>query len=243
MHIRTANPYVIAVGITLSTSFAFAAVQGEAGKKIYDTKCISCHGKDGKGNSSMSKVFKVDPSALNLTIESTQKKSDDDLQAVISLGKNKMPAYSKQMKAEEVKSVVQYLRSLSPIKKEAAVPAVKTEEKKEEDKVTTTKTEEKTSVPASTETVSETAKKEYAKSCASCHGKDSEGNAAMAGVFKVDPSALDLADDTTLAKSDEELSKIIADGMNKMPAYKGKIADGLISEIIVYIRSLKELKK
>lgn len=87
--------------------------------------------------------------------------------------------------------------------------------------------------------VSEDAKKKYAKTCASCHGKDAKGNPAMAKMFKADPSALDLVDEKTLGMTDAELIKIIAEGLNKMPAYKGKISDSLIAEIVVYIRSLK----
>lgn len=86
------------------------------GKKPYEKSCASCHGKDGKGNDKMAKMFKVDPKELDLTSEDSAEDSDEELTKVIVDGKNKMPAYGKKMKAEEIKSVVEYLRSLAPSK-------------------------------------------------------------------------------------------------------------------------------
>ena len=82
-------------------------------------------------------------------------------------------------------------------------------------------------------------KKIYDKKCASCHGKDGKGNAAMIKMLKADASLLDLQDKATLDKSDEELISIIFKGVNKMPAYKGKISDKIIAEIAAYIKTLK----
>lgn len=87
--------------------------------------------------------------------------------------------------------------------------------------------------------VSDAAKKEFSKSCASCHGKDGKGNSGMTKMLKVDISALDLTDDATLNKSDDELIKTTQDGLNKMPVYKGKISDKIITELVAYIRALK----
>jgi len=39
-------------------------------------------------------------------------KSDADLRAVIEKGKNKMPAYGKSLKPEEIQGLVAYIRSL-----------------------------------------------------------------------------------------------------------------------------------
>lgn len=87
-----------------------------ASQKLYDTKCASCHGKDGKGKPAMAKVFKVEPKALDLTSEGIAGKKDEELLKIIAEGKNKMPSYAKQLKAEEQKSVLRYMRSLAPKK-------------------------------------------------------------------------------------------------------------------------------
>ena len=77
----------------------------------------------------------------------------------------------------------------------------------------------------------------YSTKCASCHGKDAKGNAGMAKMFKAEPGALNLIDEATLAKSDEELAKITTEGLGKMPAYKGKLTEADIAAIIKYLRS------
>ena len=83
------------------------------GKKIYKAKCASCHGKDGKGSSMMSKALKVDPLALDMTSENTVTKKDSELLKIISEGHKKMPAYSKQLSTKEQNDVLKYMRSLS----------------------------------------------------------------------------------------------------------------------------------
>ena len=87
------------------------------------------------------------------------------------------------------------------------------------------------------------AAKTYGAKCASCHAKDGKGNAAMAKAFKVDMAALDMTKKATLDKSDADLDKVIADGLNKMPAYKGKLTDAEITGVTAYIRSLAAPKE
>jgi cytochrome c6 len=87
------------------------------------------------------------------------------------------------------------------------------------------------------------AAKTYAAKCASCHAKDGKGNPAMAKAFKVEASALDMTKKETLDKSDADLQKIISDGLNKMPAYKGKLTDEDIKGVAAYIRSLAKPKE
>lgn len=92
----------------LSFSLAYA----EDGKKVYDKKCTTCHGKDGKGNRAMLKTLKVNASLLDLLDKETLDKSDEELISIISKGINKMPAYGKALKDEEIKDVISYIRSL-----------------------------------------------------------------------------------------------------------------------------------
>ncbi|MBI1871317.1 MAG: cytochrome c [Chlamydiae bacterium] len=77
----------------------------------------------------------------------------------------------------------------------------------------------------------------YDKKCKSCHGKTGEGNPVMGKALKIDPALLPLKD---LKKTDEELTVIIRDGKNKMPAFKGKVPDDEISHIVQYIRSFSK---
>ena len=90
----------------------------DGGKAVFEAKCASCHGKDAKGNPAMAKMFKVEKSALDLTSEEFQSDTDEDVLKIINDGKGKMPAYKAKLKADEISSVLGYLRSLAPAKKE-----------------------------------------------------------------------------------------------------------------------------
>lgn len=105
---------MVAMGSYLSAGPPVA----DPAQKLYDSKCSSCHGKDGKGKPAMAKIFKAEPAALDLIDEATLAKKDEDILKIIAEGKNKMPGYGKQLKAEEQKSVLQYIRGLAPKKEE-----------------------------------------------------------------------------------------------------------------------------
>ena len=82
----------------------------------------------------------------------------------------------------------------------------------------------------------------YTQKCSSCHGKDAKGNPAMAKMFKLDASALDLTSKTTMAKKDEELIATTTKGHGKMPAYETKLKPEEIKSLVMYIRSLSKPK-
>lgn len=86
------------------------------GKKAYDSKCASCHGKDGKGSATMAKAMKLDAKLFDLTTPESVQKTEDEHLKVVADGKNKMPAYGKKLKPEEIKSVLHYIRGLAPKK-------------------------------------------------------------------------------------------------------------------------------
>ena len=75
-------------------------------------------------------------------------------------------------------------------------------------------------------TVHADGKATYAK-CAPCHGADGKGKAAM----KTAPF--------DLSKSDADLQKVIGAGKGVMPAYKGKLTDAEIADVVKHIRTLK----
>lgn len=85
----------------------------DATKNLFIQKCSSCHAKDGKGNPAMAKMFKLDASALDLTSKVTVSKKDEELIATTTKGHGKMPAYEAKLKAEEIKALVTFIRSLS----------------------------------------------------------------------------------------------------------------------------------
>lgn len=74
----------------------------------YKAKCSACHGADGKGDTPVGKKMGM----KDLASPDVQKMSDDELAAIIANGKSKMPAYGKSLKAEEIKGLVAYIRTL-----------------------------------------------------------------------------------------------------------------------------------
>lgn len=95
---------------------AYLGATDHPSKKLYDTKCASCHGKDLKGNATMAKMFKVEPSLMDLTTSVTGAKSDDELVKLTTKGVGKMPGYEKSLKPTEIMGLVKYIRSVTPQK-------------------------------------------------------------------------------------------------------------------------------
>lgn len=83
------------------------AAPGE-GAALYEARnCNVCHGADGKGNAQMKNV-------PNFTDAAWQRKTTDaEMINVIRNGKPPMPAYTKQLTDDQVKSVIAYIRSLA----------------------------------------------------------------------------------------------------------------------------------
>ena len=80
------------------------------GAALYKQKaCAQCHGADGSGNTPVGKSLK----ARDLRSDDVQKQSDDELAAVITEGKGKMPAFRSSLSADEVRELVTYIRALA----------------------------------------------------------------------------------------------------------------------------------
>ena len=71
----------------------------------------------------------------------------------------------------------------------------------------------------------------YKAKCAMCHGADGMGKP---------PMGTNLTSADVQKMSDADLAAAIANGKGKMPAYKGKLTDAQISDLVKYIRSLKK---
>jgi mono/diheme cytochrome c family protein len=84
------------------------AAQGDAGA-TYKQKCTPCHAADGSGNNPMGKTLKVP----DLRSPEAQKHTDTELTDIITTGKDKMPAYGKTLKPEDIKGLVAYIRSIA----------------------------------------------------------------------------------------------------------------------------------
>ncbi len=93
--------------LVLVIAVAPVAAFGDDGAAIYKSKCAMCHGADGTGNTPAGKTMKV----RDLTSADVQKQSSEELEKVVSNGKNKMPAYKGKLKESEIDAVVKFIRS------------------------------------------------------------------------------------------------------------------------------------
>ena len=70
--------------------------------------------------------------------------------------------------------------------------------------------------------------------CAGCHGGDGSGNTSAGKSLKL----RDLGSADVQKQTDAELTAIITNGKSPMPAYKGKVTDAQIQELVTYVRGL-----
>ncbi len=103
--------------LLLVTSLLAAVAIGQAAdaKATWDQHCAKCHGPDGKGKTRMGQKLEVkdftDPQVqAKLTDESITK---DIKEGVKVGGKKKMPSFADKLSDEQVKELVQQVRSFA----------------------------------------------------------------------------------------------------------------------------------
>jgi mono/diheme cytochrome c family protein len=90
--------------------------------------------------------------------------------------------------------------------------------------------------PAPTASVDQfaTARANYKKNCEACHGPEATG-----GLVKVDKKQIkvpSLKAEHALKHTDEQLTKMITNGEEAMPAFKDKMSAQEISEMVRFVR-------
>src|ERR1700691_3501176 len=93
--------------ITLGVVLSLPAQAQNASQTLYKSKCAGCHGADGTGSATGKTM-----GAHDFTTAEVQGMSDAELSTIITNGKNKMPAYGKSLKADDIKGLVAYIRTL-----------------------------------------------------------------------------------------------------------------------------------
>jgi len=76
----------------------------------------------------------------------------------------------------------------------------------------------------------------YKAKCASCHGPDGLAATSMAKAMKV----ISFKAPEMIKATDAQFISSTTDGKGKMPAYKGKLTDAQITDVIKYIRTLQK---
>jgi cytochrome c6 len=97
--------------VLFGSSLAIALTQpvgAQDGAAIYKSKCATCHGPNGEGDTPTGRSMKV----TSLKAAVVQKKSDTKLIQIISAGSRKMPAYGRQLSSADIKAVVTFIRTM-----------------------------------------------------------------------------------------------------------------------------------
>ena len=110
MNINLAARVVLSAGVLLAIGmFCAPAKPDEKSAATFKQKCATCHGPDGKGDTTAGKALKV----RSFASPETAKMTDDQLAGVIEKGQGKMPKYGASMKPDEIKAMVTYIRTLA----------------------------------------------------------------------------------------------------------------------------------
>ncbi len=94
--------------VMLAVALGSMPLAAQDGPTLFKTKCVMCHGADGKGDSPMGKKLNI----RDLTSPEVQKQTDAELTTIITKGKNKMPAFEGKLTPEQIAQLVAHLRDL-----------------------------------------------------------------------------------------------------------------------------------
>lgn len=101
--------FVLATMTLALLALPAASFAGDDGADLFKSKCAMCHGPDGVGKTMMGEKLKIP----DLQSADVQKKSDADLHAIISKGKDKMPEYGTKLSKEQIDKLVAHIRELA----------------------------------------------------------------------------------------------------------------------------------
>jgi mono/diheme cytochrome c family protein len=87
---------------TLAVGFA-----QDAAEKVYLDKCANCHSKDGSGTTAKGKKLEL----KDLRSKDVQKATDAKWFELIAKGKGDMDGYQKELKDDEIKALIAYIRT------------------------------------------------------------------------------------------------------------------------------------
>ena len=76
----------------------------------------------------------------------------------------------------------------------------------------------------------------YTAKCKMCHGADGLGNTPAGKIAKI----VSFKDPSVVNAPDGDLTPVIKNGKNKMPAFAGKLSDDQIGSLVAYIRTLQK---
>jgi cytochrome c553 len=113
------KPSLLAAMLLAAPALSALAAEAPSASKFYASKCVACHGKDGRGSAKMAKMLKVDAKDLDLLDEKRTEESDAKFVKAVLDGKGKkMPSYKAKLEGLEPAALVAHIRTLKPSKAE-----------------------------------------------------------------------------------------------------------------------------
>lgn len=85
-------------------------------EKLYTQMCARCHGVDGKGDPQIAQMMPV----RDLTSPQVQARPTEDLERVVMMGQNQMPAFGESLSPRKIQAVLGHVKRLG---RQAAAPA------------------------------------------------------------------------------------------------------------------------
>jgi mono/diheme cytochrome c family protein len=235
-----------AFGILATTAFAprilaqrsgTAPPAGSRGKQVYDTHCVECHGPQGLGDGPAAHLMTPRPRDFTrgrYKIRSTETGSvptDDDLLRSVRQGlyASAMPGWQKLLPEEDIRAVVEHLKSFSPrfaAERPTAIPAA--------------------TVPSSPPSILRGSAVYEKLQCGKCHGTDGHGTGATATSFEDDwaqpLNAADLTEPWTFrgGATSDDIYMRFRSGMSgtPMPSFKDSASDSEMHDLANYVVSL-----
>jgi cytochrome c6 len=99
----------LALALGMSGNVKATSLPGGDAASVYNGKCASCHGRDGRAKSAHARH----EHARDLTTAEWQDSvSDERIYNSISNGKGKMPAFKKKLSDAQIDELVSYVRRL-----------------------------------------------------------------------------------------------------------------------------------
>ncbi len=87
----------------------------QMGMQVYDNNCTICHGADGKGKGTITKIYDMEP-ADHTDARSMNRISNEKIRSIISegtKGAKLMPGWKDILSDKEIEDVISYIRLLS----------------------------------------------------------------------------------------------------------------------------------
>lgn len=101
-----------AIALALGATARVSSAADDTGQDVFKANCVVCHGEDGTGTATGKALM-----APDLHSDAVQKLTDAQITDQISNGKNNMPPFKNTLSADQIKSLVTYVRTFGKKKK------------------------------------------------------------------------------------------------------------------------------